>query len=151
MSLSETAFWKCSQARSSFSIIFEGTRCEGWDVAGTVVLGGGVLDKVVSIGVDESTSNILTDGWDGGRLGLTVWDDPCLAFLPHRLGRFPKSRFLGKDFLLSLTNGRAWDWVSGRLPSPIMSFPLFYFIVDIPKANNNNNKWWITNRSGNMT
>ena len=62
MSLSETAFSKRSQARSSFSIIFEGTCCEGWDVAGTVVLGGGVLDKVVSIGVDESTSNILTDG-----------------------------------------------------------------------------------------
>ena len=31
-------------------------------MAGTVVLGGGVLDRVVSIGVDESTSYILTDG-----------------------------------------------------------------------------------------
>ena len=151
MSSFETTFWKRSQAKSSFSIIFEGTCWEGWDVAGIVVLDGGVLDRVVSIGVDESTSYILMDGWDGRRLGLTVWDDPCLAFLPYRLERFPKSRFLGKDFLLSPTDWWAWDWVSGRLSSPITSLSLFPFVVDIHKAKNNNNKWWIIYRSRNMT
>ena len=150
-SSSETAFWKHSQARSSFSIIFEGTCWEGWDVAVIVVLGEKVLDRVVSIGVDESTSYILTNGWDGGRLGLTVWDNPCLAFLPSQLGRFPKSRLFSKGFLLSPANGRAWDWVSGQLSSPITSFSLFSFVVDIHKAKNNNNKWWIIYRSRNMT
>ena len=31
-------------------------------MVGTVILSGGVLDGVVSIGVDESMSYILTDG-----------------------------------------------------------------------------------------
>ena len=43
-------------------MIFVGTCAEGWDVAGIVVLDGGVLDSVVSVGVDESTSYILMDG-----------------------------------------------------------------------------------------
>ena len=147
MSSSVTAFWKHSQPRSSFSIIFEGTYCEGWDVAGTVVLSG-----VVSVGVDESTSYILTDGWDRGRLGLTVWDDPCLAFLPCQLGIFPKSRLLGKEFLLSPVDEQTSDWISRQLSSPVTSFSLFSFIVDIPKAKKNkinNNEWWIINRLGN--
>ena len=42
-------------------MIFEGTYWEGWEVAGTVILDGGVLDDVVSVGVDESTSYILMD------------------------------------------------------------------------------------------
>ena len=115
-------------------MMFEGTCWEGWDVASTVILDGGVIDGVVSVGVDESMSYILMYGWGGGRLGLAVWDEPCLAFLPRQLGRFPISRFLGKGFLLSPVDRRTWDWVSGRLSSPITSFSLFSFIVDIPKA-----------------
>ena len=130
ISSSVTAFWKRSQARSSFSMMFEGTCWKGWNVAGTVVLDGGVLDGLVSVGVDESTSYILMDGWGGGRLGLAVWDDLCLAFLPRRLGRFPISRFLGKGFLLSPADEWTWDWIPGRLSSPTTSFYLFSFIVD---------------------
>ena len=117
-------------------MIFVGTCAEGWDVASTVVLDGGVLDCVVSVGVDESTSYILMDSWGGGRLGLVVWDDTCLAFLPHRLWRFPVSKFLDKCFLLSPADGWTWGWVSGRLSSPTTSFSLFSFIVDIPKVRN---------------
>ena len=43
-------------------MIFVGTCGEGWDVAGTVVLDEGVLDGIVSVGVDEFTSYILMDG-----------------------------------------------------------------------------------------
>ena len=117
-------------------MIFIGTCAEGWDVAGTIVLDGGVLDGVVSVGVDESTSYILMDDWGGGRLGLVVWDDTCLAFLPHRLGRFPMSKFLDKGFLLYPTDGRTLGWVSRQLSSPTTYFSLFSFIVDIPKVRN---------------
>ena len=137
ISSSKTTFWKRSQAKSSFSMIFVGIFSQGWDKAGAVVLGREVLD--VTIGVDESTSKIWTDDWDEGRLDLTTWDDPCLAFLPQRLGRLPKSRFFGKVFLLSPVDGRVWGWTSRRLPSPTTSFPLFSFIVDIPKTSNNYN------------
>ena len=43
-------------------MIFIGTCAEGWDIAGTVVSDGGVLDDVVSVGVDDSTSYIFMDG-----------------------------------------------------------------------------------------
>ena len=43
-------------------MIFVRTCAEGWDVAGTVVLDRGVLDGVVSVGVNKSTSYILMDG-----------------------------------------------------------------------------------------
>ena len=64
MSSSFTASPKHSQAKSSFSTMFVGTLGGGYDEIGTVVLGGEVLDGVVSIGVDESTSIMWTEGWD---------------------------------------------------------------------------------------
>ena len=70
-----------------------------------------VLAGVTSMGIDESTSKIGMDGWEEGELGLTVsgLDDPCFAFFPRRLGRFPKSSILGKVFLLSPTERRGWN------------------------------------------
>ena len=133
ISSSVTAFLKRSQARSSFSIVFEETFSEGWDEVDTVILDGGVWDEMVSTRVDESTSNTWAGWWDEGRLGLTTWDEPCLVFLPHRLGRFSKSKFLDKVFLLSPADGWAWDSTSRRAPSPVTSFPLFPFTVAIPK------------------
>ena len=58
-------------------MIFVGVYSQGWDEAGRVV-----LDVLVTIGVDESTSKIWTNGWDEGRLDLTTGDNLCLAFLP---------------------------------------------------------------------
>ena len=72
MSSLDTAFLKCSQARYSFSIIFVGTLGESWDKAGIVDLDGRAFDGVVSTGMDESTSNTWTGGWDEGRVGLTI-------------------------------------------------------------------------------
>ena len=105
-----------------------------------------VLDGVVSIGVDISTSTIWTEGWGWGGLGLATLDDPCLTFLSRRLGRLPRSKFFGRDFLLSPADERdgtsgqlspvarwTWVWSSGRSPSPTTSFLLFSFIVAIPK------------------
>ena len=85
-------------------MIFVGVFSQGWDEESTVVLDGGVLDVLVIIGVDKSISKIWTNDWDEGRLDLTTWDNPFLAFLPQRLGRLPKSKFFGKVFLLSLVD-----------------------------------------------
>ena len=43
-------------------MIVVGVFSQGWDEAGIVVLEGGVLDILVIIGVDESTSKIWTNG-----------------------------------------------------------------------------------------
>ena len=62
MSSSFIASPKHSQAKSSFSTMFVGTLGGGCDKIGTVVLGGEVLDGVVSTGVDESKSTMWTEG-----------------------------------------------------------------------------------------
>ena len=107
MSSLDTAFSKRSQARSSFSIILVGILGGSWDEEGAVDLDRGALDGVVSTGMDESTSNTWTGGWDEGRVGLITWDDLCLAFFPRWLGRFPRSRFFDNDFLLSPVDRQA--------------------------------------------
>ena len=137
MSSSLIASSKHSQAKSSFSIMFVGTLGGSWDEAGIIVLGGEALDRVDSTGVDESISTIWTGVWDEGSCSLTPWDDLCLTLFSHRLsrwlGRLPKSIFFDRDFLFSPANKRVWGWVSGRPSSPIISLPLFTFIVAIPK------------------
>ena len=74
-------------------------------------MGAVVLAGVTSMGMDELTSKIGTDGWEVGRLDLAILglDDPCFTFFPRRLGGFPKSSVLGKVFLLSATEGQGWD------------------------------------------
>ena len=64
MSSSFTASPKRSQAKSSFSAMFVGTLGGGCDETGTIVLGGEVLDGVVSTGLGESTSTMWIKGWD---------------------------------------------------------------------------------------
>ena len=65
------------------------------------------------------------------RIRLATWDEPCLVFLLRRLGRFSKSKFLDKVFLLSPVDGRTWGSTFRRAPS-LTSFPLFPFMVAIP-------------------
>ena len=84
---------------------------EGWDEPGAVdldkeILDEGVLDGVDTIGVDESTSTIWKEGWDWGGLDLTTLDELCFTLLSRRLESSSKSRFFGKNFLLSLAVGQ---------------------------------------------
>ena len=81
------------------------------------------MDGVVSVGVDESTSYTLMDGWGEGELGLAAWDDMCFAFLPRRLGRLLMSMFLDKGFLFSPATdesglGPQDESLHPQLPSP---------------------------------
>ena len=106
-------FSNLSQAKSSFSTRFWGTRREGRDKARTLI-----VDEICTNGGSlgfESTLKTWTEGsWTGriGRLGLTTpdLDDLCLAFFSLRLlRRFPKSIYFDKLFLFSSTDGRGWD------------------------------------------
>ena len=84
---------------------------EGWVEPGVVdldkgILDEGVLDGVDTIEVDESTSTIWMEGWDWGGLDLTTLDELCFTLLSRRLRSSSKSRFFGKNFLLSPVVGR---------------------------------------------
>ena len=70
-------------------------------------MGAVVLVGVTSTGMDKSMSTTWMDDWEERRLDLAIssLDDPCFAFFPQQLGRFPKSSVLDKFFLLSPVEG----------------------------------------------